>query len=149
MNDALYSSEILRLAAEIPHIGRLDRAEGSARRVSRLCGSAVEVDVRMNGGTIADIGLDVQACALGQASASVLGANAIGASVLEINQARDALAAMLKGAPAPQGRFAALAALENARDYPARHASIRLAFEAAAEACEAALTTTNTATATG
>jgi NifU-like protein involved in Fe-S cluster formation len=148
MKDALYSSGILRLAAEIPHIGRLDRADGSARRVSRLCGSVIEVDVRMEGGVIADIGLEVKACALGQASASVLGANAVGASIAEVREARDALAAMLKGAPVPKGRFAGLAALESARDYPARHASIRLAFEAAAEACEAALTTT-TATATG
>lgn len=150
MNDALYSSEILRLAAEIPHIGRLDRADGSARRVSRLCGSAVEVSLRLVDGAIADIGLEVKACALGQASASVLGANAIGASIDEIRDARDALAAMLKGGPAPQGRFDGLAALESARTYPARHASIRLAFEAAVEACDAALSTpTTTATATG
>lgn len=149
MNDALYSSEILRLAAEIPHIGRLDRADGSARRVSRLCGSAVEVDICLEGGMIADIGLEVKACALGQASASVLGANAIGAKVCEIEEARDALAAMLKGAPAPQGRFSGLSVLQSARDYPARHASIRLAFEAAAEACEQALTTTTLTTATG
>lgn len=149
MNDALYSSEILRLAAEIPHIGRLDRADGSARRVSRLCGSAVEVDVRLDDDRIAEIGLEVKACALGQASASVLGANAIGASIEDIREARDALAAMLKGAPAPEGRFAGLAALQSARDYPARHATIRLAFEAAAEACDNALTTAPTATATG
>jgi len=148
MNDALYSSGILRLAAEIPHIGRLGRADGSARRVSRLCGSAVEVDVRLDHDVIAEIGLEVQACALGQASASVLASHAIGASIEDIREARDALAAMLKGGPAPQGRFAGLAALESARDYPARHASIRLAFEAAAEACEMALTTTTTATAT-
>lgn len=144
MKDALYSSGILRLAAEIPHIGRLAVADGSARRVSRLCGSAVEVSVRLEKDRIADIGLEVKACALGQASASVLGANAIGASIDEIREARDALAAMLKGGPAPQGRFAALSELEAARDYPARHASIRLAFEAAAEACETALTTTAT-----
>lgn len=144
MKDALYSSGILRLAAEIPHIGRLARADGSARRVSRLCGSAVEVDVRLEKDRIAAIGLEVKACALGQASASVLGANAIGASVDEIREARDALAAMLKGGPAPQGRFAALSELDAAREYPARHASIRLAFEAAAEACETALTTTAT-----
>ncbi|MEE2525982.1 iron-sulfur cluster assembly scaffold protein [Hyphobacterium sp. HN65] len=149
MNDALYSSEILRLAAEIPHIGRLDRADGCARRVSRLCGSSVEVEVRLEGDRIADIGLEVKACALGQASASVLGANAIGASVREIEEARDALGAMLKGAPALQGRFAGLSALESARDYPARHASIRLAFEAAAEACANALNTTTLTTATG
>ncbi len=144
MKDALYSSGILRLAAEIPHIGRLARAGGSARRVSRLCGSAVEVDVCLEKDRITDIGLEVKACALGQASASVLGTNAIGASIDEIRGARDALAAMLKGGPAPQGRFAALSELEAARDYPARHASIRLAFEAATEACETALTTTAT-----
>jgi NifU-like protein involved in Fe-S cluster formation len=149
MSDALYSSGILRLAAEIPHIGRLDRADGSARRVSRLCGSAVEVSVRLENDHIADIGLEVKACALGQASASVLGAHAIGASVHEIRAARDALAAMLKGGPAPEGRFAGLAALESARDYPARHASIRLAFEAAAEACAQASSTTTLTTATG
>lgn len=144
MKDALYSSGILRLAAEIPHIGRLARADGSARRVSRLCGSAVEVGVRLEKDRIAEIGLEVKACALGQASASVLGANAIGASIDEIREAREALAAMLKGGPAPQGRFAALSELDAAREYPARHASIRLAFEAAAEACETALTTTAT-----
>lgn len=149
MSDALYSSALLRLAADIPHIGRLDRADGSARRVSRLCGSAVEVDLKVEDGRIANIGLEVKACALGQASASVLGANAIGASLDEIEQARDQLAAMLKGAPAPTGRFADLSALEGTRAYPARHASIRLAFEAAAEAFHAALNTTATTTATG
>lgn len=150
MTDALYSSALLRLAAEIPHIGRLDRPDGSARRVSRLCGSAVEVDLHIGeDGRIADIGLEVKACALGQASASVLGANAIGATLGEIEQARDGLAAMLKGGPAPSGRFAALIALEGTRAYPARHASIRLAFEAAAEAFHQAVTTTETTTATG
>jgi len=148
MTDALYSSELLRLAAEIPHIGRLDRADGSARRVSRLCGSVVEVDLIIQNGKISDIGLEVKACALGQASASVLGRHAIGADLSEIEQARDALAAMLKGGPAPQGRFADLAALEGTRAYPARHASIRLAFEAATEAFHAALNTTATTTAT-
>ncbi|WP_421790461.1 iron-sulfur cluster assembly scaffold protein [Hyphobacterium sp.] len=149
MKDALYSSEILRLAAEIPHIGRLDRPDGSARRVSRLCGSAVEVSLRLENDRIAEIGLEVKACALGQASASLLGANAIGASVDDIRDAREALAAMLKGAPAPEGRFAGLSALESARDYPARHASIRLAFEAAEEAFKQALDTTTLTTATG
>ncbi|MEE2566355.1 iron-sulfur cluster assembly scaffold protein [Hyphobacterium marinum] len=149
MDDALYSSALLRLAAEIPHIGRLARPEGSARRVSRLCGSAVEVDLAVENGRIANIGLEVKACALGQASASVLGANAIGASLDEILSARDGLAAMLKGGPVPQGRFADLSALEGTRAYPARHASIRLAFEAAAEAFLKALDTTETTTVTG
>ena len=149
MDDALYSNALLRLAAEIPHIGRLSRPDGSARRVSRLCGSAIEVDLNIEDGRIRGIGLEVKACALGQASASVLGANAIGATLAEIEQARDGLAAMLKGAPAPRGRFAALIALEGTRAYPARHASIRLAFEAAAEAFHQAVTTTETTTATG
>ena len=144
MTDALYSSELLRLAAEIPHIGRLDRPSGSARRVSRLCGSVVEVDLRIERDRIDDIGLEVKACALGQASASVLGRHAIGASLDDIEQARDDLAAMLKGGEAPKGRFADLSALEGTRAYPARHASIRLAFEAAVEAFHAALNTGDT-----
>lgn len=149
MKDALYSSEILRLAAEIPHIGRLDPADGCARRVSRLCGSAVEVSLRLENDRIVEIGLEVKACALGQASASVLGANAVGASINDIRYAREGLAAMLKGAPAPEGRFSGLSALESARAYPARHASIRLAFEAAEEACRQTLSTATLTTATG
>ena len=149
MNDALYSSEILRLAAEIPHIGRLDRPDGAARRVSRPCGSEVGVEIALEHGAVCDIALQVKACALGQASASILAKHAIGATPEEIAAARDALAAMLKGAPAPEGRFAELSVLEAARGYPARHASIRLAFEAAGEACDLALNTATETTLTG
>ncbi|HAQ36386.1 MAG: iron-sulfur cluster assembly scaffold protein [Maricaulis sp.] len=149
MSDALYSSEILRLAADIPHIGRLDRPDGSARRVSRLCGSEVGVEIALERGAVSDIALQVKACALGQASASILAKHAIGATPAEIADARDALAAMLKGADAPEGRFAELSVLEAARAYPARHASIRLAFEAAADACAAALNTATETTLTG
>jgi NifU-like protein involved in Fe-S cluster formation len=132
-----YSTEILKLAAEIPHLGRLTKPDASARKVSRICGSAIDVDLVVEDGRIADAGLEVNACALGQAAASVFARDAIGADLVEVASARDALKAMLKtGGPPPEGRFAGLAALEGARDYPARHGSIMLAFEAAAAALE-------------
>lgn len=149
MSDALYSSEILRLAADIPHIGRLARPDGAARRVSRLCGSEVGVEIALQSGVVSDIALQVKACALGQASAAILARHAIGAMPDEIVAARDGLAAMLKGADAPEGRFAELSVLDAARGYPARHASIRLAFEAAAEACNVAQGATTETTLTG
>ncbi|PWE16331.1 iron-sulfur cluster assembly scaffold protein [Marinicauda salina] len=132
-----YSTEVLKLAAEIPHLGRLTKPDASARKVSRICGSAIDVDLVVEDGRIADVGLEVNACALGQAAASVFARDAIGADLVEVAGARDALKAMLKtGGPPPEGRFAGLAALEGARDYPARHGSIMLAFEAAAAALE-------------
>jgi NifU-like protein involved in Fe-S cluster formation len=141
MIDDLYSRAILRLAAEMPHAGRLPAPQASSQKVSKLCGSRVVVDLSLTDGRVSDFAQDVQACALGQAAAGVLGAHVIGASVAEIEAARDALRAMLKSAgPAPDGRFADLAMLQIVRDYPPRHASTMLAFEAAAEAARAALT---------
>jgi len=139
MIDALYSDTILALAANMPGAGRLATPDASAERVSKLCGSRVTVDLVIKDGRVSDFAQDVQACALGQASAAVLGAHVIGASVAELQLARDQLSAMLKtGGPAPQGRFADLAVLEPVKHYPARHASTLLAFEAAtAAACEA------------
>ena len=135
MIDALYSARLLALAANLPHAGRLPAPDATAERVSKLCGSRVVVDVTVRDGRVADFAQDVQACALGQASAGVLGEAVIGATPDEIEAARDALAAMLaRGGPPPAGRFADLAALAPVRDYPARHASARLAFEAAAAA---------------
>lgn len=135
MADELYSNAVLRLAADMPRIGRLARPQASSRKVSRLCGSEVEVDLVMQGGRIADLAMRVKACALGQASAAVLGGHAVGASIKDLTVARDGLKAMLKaGKPAPRGRFAELAVLEGARAYPARHQSIMLAFDAALEA---------------
>jgi NifU-like protein involved in Fe-S cluster formation len=135
MIDDLYSARILRLAANMPHAGRLASPDASAEKVSRLCGSKVVVDVRVKDGVIIDFAQDVRACALGQAAAAILGDQIIGAEVQEVEAARDALRAILKdGGPAPVGRFADLAALAQVRDYPARHASTLLAFEAAAEA---------------
>ena len=140
MIDELYSARILKAAANMPRAGRLAAPDASAEKVSKLCGSRVLVDVRLEDGRIADYAQEVKACALGQAAAAILGAHALGASVEEIESARDALRAMLKtGAPAPEGRFAELAMLAPVKDYPPRHASTMLAFEATAEACRIAL----------
>lgn len=136
----LYHPRVLELAADIEHIGRLAAPRGSSTKVSRVCGSTVTVDIVTDGDRVADIGLEVQACALGQAAAAVLAKNAIGASISEIKEARDALYAMLKsGGAAPQGRFWELRHLQGVKDYPPRHASTMLAFDAAVEACEQAM----------
>jgi NifU-like protein involved in Fe-S cluster formation len=141
--DDLYSAKVLTLAANMPRAGRLAAPQASSEKVSKLCGSRVTVDLSLADGRVADFAQDVKACALGQASAAVLGANVIGASIVELEAARDALKAMLKqGGPPPQGRFADLQVLEVVRDYPARHASTMLAFEAAVEAAHQALALT-------
>lgn len=146
MIDDLYSAKVLKLAANMPRAGRLAAPHGSAEKVSKLCGSRVVVDVTVEGDRVADFAQDVKACALGQASAAVLGANVMGASLSELEMTRDAFRAMLKdGAPAPEGRFADLAMLEPVKDYPARHASTLLAFEAAAEAVRRAMARTSPA----
>lgn len=135
MIDDLYSARILKLAAGLPHLGRLPDAEGSSQKTSKLCGSTITVDVKLADGKVAAFAQDVRACALGQAAASVLGEHVLGADLAEIEVARDALRAMLKDdGPPPAGRFAELAVLEPVKAYPARHASTLLAFEAAAEA---------------
>jgi NifU-like protein involved in Fe-S cluster formation len=132
---ALYSRDILRLAASIPHLGRLDRPQGSAEKRSPVCGSAVAVDVVLDGeGRIAALGQEVKACALGQASAALMGGHAIGRSGEEIAAARDSLAAYLAGGRDDPGDWPGLEAFAGARGFAARHASILLAFEAAAEA---------------
>ena len=139
MIDDLYSARILKLAANMPRAGRLAAPGATSEKVSRLCGSRVVVDVAVIDGKVADFAQDVRACALGQASAAILGEHVVGASAAELVDARDGLRAMLKtGAPPPQGRFADLAVLAQVREFPARHASTLLAFEAAAEAVLAA-----------
>lgn len=144
----LYHARVLELAADIPNPGRLTAPDGSATKVSRVCGSVVSVDVRLADGRIAEIGLDAQACALGQASAAVFAANAVGATPAEVRAARDALSAMLRaGAAPPDGRFWELRHLEGVREYPPRHASTLLAFEAAVAALDEAETKTARASA--
>lgn len=140
MIDDLYSAKILKLAANMPGAGRLDAPEGSATRVAKLCGSRVTVDVALDDqGRVAAFAQDVKACALGQASAAVLGEVVIGRTLPELQAARDALRAMLKeGGPVPAAPFQGYEVLLPARDYKNRHASILLALEAVCEAMEAA-----------
>lgn len=140
MIDDLYSAKLLRLAAEMPRAGRLADPDASSEKVSKLCGSRIVVDVKVTDGRVTDFAQDVSACALGQASASVLGANAIGASLAELETTRDVFRAMLKAdGPVPEGRFADLALLAPVKDYPARHTSTMLAFEAVTEAVREAV----------
>jgi NifU-like protein involved in Fe-S cluster formation len=136
----LYSQRILALAAAIPLTERLEKPQSTARKRSPLCGSTVTVDLDLADGRIAAFGQDVKACALGQASASVLGRYVIGASRDEIAGTRDALHAMLTaGGPAPGEPFAELEVLLPARDYRNRHASILLAWDATLAAFDEAL----------
>jgi NifU-like protein involved in Fe-S cluster formation len=135
----LYHARVLELAADISHIGRLAAPQGSSTKVSRVCGSTVTVDVALKDGQVSDLGMAVEACALGQAAAAILAKHAVGSTPEEIAEARDALRAMLKekGAP-PGGKFWELRHLEGVRDYPPRHASTMLAFDAAVAAIEEA-----------
>jgi NifU-like protein involved in Fe-S cluster formation len=137
--DDLYHPRIMELAADIPHVGRLDAPDGASTKVSRVCGSVVTVELKLKDGVISAIAVHPKACALGQATTGVLAMNAIGATPQEIRAARDGLRAMLKDAAAPPaGRFWELRHLEGVRDYPARHASTMLAFDAAVDALEQA-----------
>ena len=131
----LYSGRILELAADIPLSGRLESPDATVRKRSPLCGSAITVDVALEGGRITRSGQDVKACALGQASASVLGAHVIGRTRAEIERARDQMRAMLtENGPVPVAPFDDYAVLEPARDFRNRHASIMLALDATADA---------------
>lgn len=135
----LYSARILALAADIPHLGRLDSPDATVKKRSPLCGSTVTVDVAVKDGKIVDFAQDVKACALGQASAAVVGGAIIGATRAQVERARDQLKAMLKQeGPAPEAPFDGLEVLQPAREYKNRHASILLALEATAEAMEQA-----------
>ena len=131
----LYSGRILALAADVPMTDRLESPMATAKKRSPLCGSTVTVDLDLTDGKITRFGQDVKACALGQASAAVLGQSVIGRTRDEIETARDELKAMLKsGGDVPAAPFDGLEALAPAKDFKNRHASILLAFEATAEA---------------
>lgn len=131
----LYSARILELATSVPHTERLDTPDATVKRRSPLCGSTVTVDIKLDDGRISEFGQDVKACALGQASAAVVGAQAIGRNRVEIEKARDELLAMLKSdGPVPGAPFEGLEVLLPARDFKNRHASIMLSLEALAEA---------------
>ena len=146
MIDDLYSARLLKLAANMPRAGRLAEPQGTSEKIAKLCGSRVVVDVVLDGDRVADFAQDVKACALGQAAAAVLGTHVVGASLSEIEMARDAFRAMLKdGADAPVGRFSDLSMLAPVKDYPARHASTLLAFEATVDAVHQAMARTSPA----
>ena len=133
----LYSARILALAADIPHHGRLDAPDATVKRRAPLCGSTVTVDITCAEGRITDYAQEVKACALGQAAASVVGANIIGCTLDQVKAARDALKDMLKNnGPVPPAPFDGLEVLQPARDYKNRHASILLTLEATVEAME-------------
>lgn len=136
----LYSGRILALAADIPHLGRLDAPMATVKKRSPLCGSAVTVDLSVEDGQVSAYAQDVKACALGQAAAAVTGGAIIGRSLTDLETARDGLRAMLKDAgPVPAAPFDGFEVLEPARDYKNRHASILLSIEAACEAMTQAL----------
>lgn len=131
----LYSNQLLEAAAAIPPARRLDAPDASALKVSRVCGSEVEVDLTVENGVVADFGMEARACALGQASASIVARNIVGARVEDLYRLRNEMRAMLKenGPPPAGARWADLAALQAIRDYPQRHASTLLVFDAVAD----------------
>jgi NifU-like protein involved in Fe-S cluster formation len=136
LND-IYNRRILELAGDIPRLGRLGQPDASATAHSKLCGSTVTVDVALRDGKVSDFAHDVKACALGQASSSIMARNVIGATPEELRDVRDQVRRMLKenGAP-PSGKWADVAVLEPVRDYKARHASTLLTFDAVVSALD-------------
>ncbi|HEV2506776.1 MAG TPA: iron-sulfur cluster assembly scaffold protein [Mesorhizobium sp.] len=135
MIDDVYNTKILGFAGNIGRIGRLEHPDATAKAHSKLCGSSVVVDIAMQDGVVTDFAHDVKACALGQASSSIMAANVVGATAQELRAVRETMWKMLKenGAP-PEGRFADLKYLEPVRDYKARHASTMLTFDAVVDA---------------
>jgi len=132
---ALYNRDILRLAASIPHQRRLESPQASVEKRSPICGSRVTVDISLDdSGGVAALGQEVNACALGQASASLMGAAALGRTPAELEAARNSLSAFLAGTRDDPGDWPGLSIFAEARPFTARHPSILLAFEAAAEA---------------
>ena len=135
MLNEVYNKRILQFAADIPRLERLAAPDASATAVSRLCGSKVSVDITMEDGVVTDFGHDVKACALGQASSSIMARHVVGSTADELREVRARMEAMLKeNGPAPNGKWADLAILEPVRDFKARHASTLLTFDAVVDA---------------
>jgi NifU-like protein involved in Fe-S cluster formation len=146
--DDIYSTRILELAAAIPHAKRLADPDVSATAHSKLCGSTIVVDLKLDGDKITDYGQSVKACLLGQAAASIVGREIIGTHAAELREIGQAMRKMLKeNGAAPGGRWADLGVLEPVRDYKARHASTLLVFEAVEKALDAAEATQQAAVA--
>ena len=135
MLDEVYNRRILELAADIPRQGRLDAPDATATAHSKLCGSTVTVDVKMEGDVVTDFAAEVKACALGQASSSIMARNVVGASAAELREIREIARRMLKeNGAAPSGKWEDLRVLEPVREYKARHASTLLTFDAVVDA---------------
>ena len=134
LND-IYNKRIIELAGNIPRLGRLPAPDASATAHSKLCGSTVKIDLKMDGPVVTDFGHDVKACALGQASSSIMASHVVGSTADELRELRETVRKMLKenGSP-PQGKWADIALLEPVRDYKARHASAMLTFDAVVDA---------------
>jgi len=134
LND-IYNKRIIELAGNIPRIGRLASPDATATAHSRLCGSTVKVDVKMDGPVVTDFAHEVKACALGQASSSIMASHVVGSTSSELRELRETVHKMLKenGSP-PQGKWGDIAFLEPVRDYKARHASTMLTFDAVVDA---------------
>ena len=135
LND-VYNKRIIELAGNIPRLGHLSDPDPSATAHSKLCGSTVKVDLKMDGPVVTDFAHDVKACALGQASSSIMARHVVGSTASELRELRETVRKMLKenGAP-PQGdKWADIAALEPVRDFKARHASTLLTFDAVVDA---------------
>ncbi|MBK5961014.1 iron-sulfur cluster assembly scaffold protein [Rhodoplanes elegans] len=136
LND-IYNRRILELAGNIPRLGRLADPDGSATAHSKLCGSTVTVDLKVADGTVVDFGHVVKACALGQASSSIMASQVVGSTADELRALREAMRKMLKeNGPPPDGRWADLAVLEPVREFKARHASTLLTFDAVVSALD-------------
>jgi NifU-like protein involved in Fe-S cluster formation len=135
MINEVYNKRIIELAGNIPRLGRLPDAQASATAHSKLCGSTVTVDLKMEGDEVTDFAHEVKACALGQASSSIMARHVIGAKADELRNLRETVRKMLKesGTP-PEGKWADIAVLEPVRDYKARHASTMLTFDAVVDA---------------
>jgi SUF system NifU family Fe-S assembly protein len=137
MINEVYNQRILELAADIPRIGRLSDADATATAHSKLCGSTVTVDLKMDGDTVTDFAHEVKACALGQASSSIMARQVIGAKASELRHLREDVRKMLKENGAPPGdRWSDIAVLEPVREYKARHASTLLTFDAVVSAID-------------
>jgi len=137
MLDEIYNRRVLELAANIPRLGRLSAPDATARAHSRLCGSTVIVDLRVEVGRVVDFAHDVRACALGQASSSLMARHVVGATAVELFALRETMTRMLKAnGPPPDGKWVDFAVLEPVRDYKARHASTLLTFDAVADALD-------------
>jgi NifU-like protein involved in Fe-S cluster formation len=135
MINEIYNRKILEFAADIPRLQRLDAPDATATAISRLCGSKVTVDVKMVGGAVSDFGHEVKACALGQASSSIMARHVVGSTPAELRQLRSEMYAMLKeGGEPPGGKWQDFEALLPVRDYKARHASTLLTFDAVVDA---------------